>query len=259
MLNILAPIAGAVVSGLFSKSNASENRDFQADMSGTAHQREVKDLIAAGLNPMLSAKLGGASTPSGAVANTPDYASAISQGYQAKKIEAEIDKTKADTAVSQSQEVLNKIVAIKAEAEARNTVANAQLAEQEYERQQYLRQEWGLWGQQGHEVAYKQAKAVYDKAMVNRDYLTISGLDEHARQKGYKTFDEAIKNQDFRRSLQDYALRQLQFPQAIALSDFYKSPYGKEIAPYLSSAGGAGDLIGTAGGALSIGKKILGK
>lgn len=40
-----------------------ENRRFQRDMSNTAHRREVKDLIAAGLNPILSAKYGGSSTP----------------------------------------------------------------------------------------------------------------------------------------------------------------------------------------------------
>lgn len=65
-------VGGKLASFFGAKSAASKQRKWSERMSSTAYQRGMEDMRLAGLNPMLAYQQGGASSPAGSMALTPD-------------------------------------------------------------------------------------------------------------------------------------------------------------------------------------------
>lgn len=84
----------------FNADQAQKNRDFQTESRANQYQVAVKDMEAAGLNPMLAYSQGGAGNLSGATASSasaPNLGNAQAAGMQSAQQAAQISATMAQT------------------------------------------------------------------------------------------------------------------------------------------------------------------
>ena len=86
----------------WSAEQAQKQMDFQERMSNTQMQRQVADLKAAGLNPVLAAN-NGASSPSGAMATADPSATSAIASIMSKVLDIANDNAKAQLVATQSE------------------------------------------------------------------------------------------------------------------------------------------------------------
>jgi hypothetical protein len=205
-----AIIGGSILEGKFAKDQARKQMRFQEDMSSTSYQRAMEDMRKAGLNPILAGKLGGASTPPGAMAKSPDFGGTTAKAIAQKNLR-DLQKSQINLQNKQGElvdaDVLNRSASTaKLLEEARNKklqnqwqeIENAHNAKDllnlgELSRLQFKHTVWNAMGTDAYNIAKKAYIEIQDNthALFDDDHQ-IWHLPQNAKK---KLLNEKVRKQ----------------------------------------------------------------
>ncbi len=122
------PAIGSMIGGARAnrqrREMAREQMAFQERMSSTAYQRTVKDMRAAGINPMLAYMQGGASSPGGAMPSVEDVISpAVSSAMHGMRMRADLKLVKEQTKTTLQKGLESQAITSESYAKAQKVMA----------------------------------------------------------------------------------------------------------------------------------------
>lgn len=221
---IIGPVMSNVQAGRSSRA-ARHARAWSEYMASTAYQRTVKDLEAAGINPLYAVTRGATSAPSGPMAQVPDIPKdrvvtrALSSARENMLVQQQIEQAKAGT--------------LTAWANAQTAMSGSQVA-----KNQALASEWDP---QLRESTWKQVAAQADKTL---------------KEQGLVSAQSARQAMETTRSEVEARIKALEYPKAAAEAALYRE-HGEAIRGVEKATDilkGAGQAAGSMGGR---GPKVL--